>query len=195
MKGRKGGWRGEDQTQTGTQQGRLHGSDQNVQDHERGDTGHNGRNGSADDPCAARMHPNANGQTDIKRQSVNGEGEQQRAKQHNGDHSEQSGEYHSVLLDEIIVGRALHHRHSAICDLEIAEQQRSGKAVSDLPLRCRAMSSRLKAERVINSNDPVSLAVIVGTGHGAISVSGLKQGDANHECSGEAPCVALCDEK
>ena len=52
VKGRKSGWRGEDQTQTGTQPRRLHGRDQYVQDHERRDTGYDGRDGSANDPRA-----------------------------------------------------------------------------------------------------------------------------------------------
>lgn len=59
----------------------------------------------------------------------------------------------------------------------------------------RAMcgGARSGVEGVIFANDAAGVAVELGGRDGGVAVTGVKQGDADHQGAGEAPGVALCD--
>ena len=53
--------------------------------------------------------------------------------------------------------------------------------------------ARSGIERVIFTNDAVGVAIEFGRGDGTVAVTGVEQGDADHQGAGEAPGVTLCD--
>jgi len=53
--------------------------------------------------------------------------------------------------------------------------------------------TRSGIERVIFMDDAVGIAIEFGGGNDGIAITGLEQGNADHQGAGEAACVALCD--